>query len=124
MSMLISNAAGAYGQVGVENNGRTVYERKLSGPVSKYDPVVIDQLTDTGADADLIVTVAAGDGTLGEDHIGVALDDGVAGDVVRVVEHGPAIINTGAAATEAGWLSLSAANVPVAGQTVVFVGRT
>lgn len=153
MSMLINNAAGAYGLVGIENNARTVYPRKLSGTVAQHDVVVLDYLTDTGADADLIVTVRAADVSADDPAriLGVAQSAGVAGDVVDVVEYGPSLVNIDDATVAAGnratlhatvdgkadgatsdattvegdtWgVFISANDVPTTNKAVVFVGR-
>ena len=153
MSMLVNNAAGAYGQVGIENNGRTVYPRKLSGTVAQHDVVVLDALTDTGTDADLIVTVSVADVSADDPALvlGVAQSAGVAGDVVDVVEYGPTLVNVDDATIAAGnratfhatvdgaadgatsdattvegdtfGVYLSANDVPTTNKAVLFVGR-
>lgn len=151
MSMLVNNAAGAYGRVGIENNARVVHPRKLSGTVAKYDVVVFDALTDTGTGADVIVTVDLADVSVDDPALvcGVVQSAGVAGDVVDVVEFGPTIVNcddativfgdratlhatvdgkadgaTSDATTVAGdtfGLYLSASDVPGTNQAVLFV---
>lgn len=153
MSMLVSNAAGAYGRVGIENNGRIVFPRLTSGAVSAGDVVVLDALTDTGTDANVIITVHSAD--VGSDDaasvLGVALHDAASGDVVEVVEYGPAIVNVGDATIAAGnratfhastdgaadgatsdattvegdtfGVYLSANDVPTTNVAVLFVGR-
>lgn len=106
MSMLVNNAAGAYGQVGVENNGRIVFPRLTSTAVSAGDVVVLDALTDTGTDANVIVTVHIADvaGTPDDPVLvcGVALHDAASGDVVQVCEYGPCLVNVGDGTVAAG----------------------
>lgn len=153
MSMLVSNAAGAYGRVGIENNARTVHPRLTSGAVSAGDVVVADALTDTGTDANVIVTVHSADVSADDPALvlGVALHDAASGDVVEVVEYGPALVNVSDATIAAGNRAtfhattdgaadgatsdattvegdtfgtfLSANDVPTTDKAVLFVGR-
>lgn len=139
MTKLIANPAGAYGETGIDNNGRVIHERVCSTAVLTGDVVVFDVMTGT----DEIVSVHSG---LTTDDVnlvaGVATEDAAAGEVCRVVELGPAIVNVtagaagdivgrsgtvaGEAATAAsgtfGTL-LSAAGVPEAGKAIVYVGN-
>lgn len=100
MSMLINNAAGAYGQDGIENNARIVHGRVTSGAVSEGDVCVFDALTGT----DELLSVHSADVSADDVALvaGVALADAASGDVVQVVEFGPAIVNVGDATIAAG----------------------
>lgn len=100
MSMLINNAAGAYGQTGIENNARTVYPRLASGAISAKDVVVFDALTGT----DELLSVHSADVSADDAALiaGVALHDAAEDEVVQVVELGPAIVSVGDATIAVG----------------------
>lgn len=121
MTKLISNPAGAYGETGIENNGRVIHERLCSTAILAGDVAVFDVMTGT----DEIVSVHAATGGDATGNVaGVATEDASAGEVCRIVELGPAVMTTasGANVTATTWRStLSADGVPAAGQTIVYV---
>lgn len=99
MVKLISNPAGAYGETGIDNNARVVHERVCSTAVLARDVVTFDVMTGT----DELLSVHSGLTTDDPALVaGVALHDAAAGEVVKVVEFGPAIVDIGANTVTAG----------------------
>lgn len=103
MTKLISNPAGAYGETGIDNNGRVIHERVCSTAVLNGDPVTFDVMTGTDELLSVHASLAADDPAL---FAGVATEDAAAGEVCRVVEFGPAIVNVGANVVTAGMRAL------------------
>lgn len=102
----IANPSGAYGQIGAdfdeENNQQLVCDFEVSGAVAVADGDAIALVWDSTnmtLKCEPWDTDAAGQNArLG---LGVSLDAGAAGDVVRVVVFGYAVVNVTAAATPA-----------------------
>lgn len=102
--MTISNPTGAYGHTGINNNARIVHERVTSSAVAEGDVVTFDVMTGTDELVSVHSGLAADDPAL---VCGVALTAAAAsGDVIQVVEYGPAIVKVGANVVAAGMLAL------------------
>lgn len=100
--MVIANPAGAYGQAGVENNHRIIFEFEASAAVAADDVVMFDTLTGT----DELLSVKKATTTAVPAQIaGVAVEAAAAGEVVKVCVFGPAIVNIGTNTVTAGQIA-------------------